>query len=139
MQPDGSGAPGLHDVYSNGEVRDGEGPIWFGPHESGWVASWYPANQLADSSAPALWQNISGIGGAQLSGYYRAPSTGKVTLNLSADDWAELKIAGAYKVLDDVGGVSVTLELEPGKWYPLSINYENRRGTNSLNFSQTCE
>lgn len=140
MGPGGSGGAGLHAAYSNGEVRLGEGPIWFGPHEAGWVPSWYPADRLADDSAPALWRTISGIGGETLTGYIRGPRTGRVGFAVGSDDYMRLEIEGVISLLNDNQQWTTegTGEMRAGVWYPITLEYRNRWGTNALSFHYRC-
>lgn len=139
MGPNGTGGQGLLANYTNGEVVEGEAPIWFGPHESGWVESWYPADQLADESAPALWETISGIGGETLTGYVQSPKTGSVNFHISCDDYCSIDIPGiASAVADNTGWVDALAQMEAGIWYPITLVYENRWGTNGFYFSWSC-
>jgi hypothetical protein len=136
---DGSGSSGLLANYSDGTVVDGEGPIWFGPHEPGWVPSYYPADRLADSSAPALWQTISGLGGETLTGAIRGPRTGAVAFGVGCDDHCTISVAGLYDVeANEKGGVGGTVTMTEGTWYPITITYSNDYGTNHLSFQWQC-
>jgi hypothetical protein len=140
LEPGGPGGSGLLGTYSDGTVMVGEGPIWFGPHEAGWVPSYYPADRLADETAPPLWQTISGIGGEVLTGYFQSPITGAVELLVSCDDYCSIDIPGVISVVEDNTDfvVSGVVELVAGTWYPLEIGYANRWGTNWLYFSYRC-
>jgi hypothetical protein len=139
MDVGGTGGNGLLANYSNGEVVYGEGPIYFGPHESGWVPSWYPADQLADESAPELWETISGIGGETLTGYVEAPRTGEVSFLISCDDYCSIDIPGVLSgIADNTGSAVVKGQMEAGVWYPITLDYENRWGTNWFQFLWQC-
>jgi hypothetical protein len=131
---------GLHAVYSDGDERD-EGPIWFGPHESGWVASYYPADRLADASAPALWENISGIGSEDLTGQIVGPRNGAVDFSVGADDYASIDLGSGLlsSIGDNTGSAGGTAMLQAGVRYDVRISYRNRWGTNGFNFYWRCQ
>lgn len=135
----GPGGTGLHAIYDDGDVRE-EGPIWFGPHESGWVQSYYPADKLADSTAPALWQTISGIGGETLTGYIIGPRSGAVVFYISGDDYVSLDLGNGMLSLlaDNTGATQGTAVLQAGVYYPVTLRYMNRWGTNSFSFQWQC-
>jgi hypothetical protein len=139
MAPDGTGARGLRAEYSDGTVVEGEGPIWFGPHAAGNVPSFYPADRLADASAPPLWRTIWGIGGETLTGYIRGPRTGSVGLYVGCDDYCSID-AGLLSVVEDAsqGSASGVISLEAGVWYPITLRYQNRWGSNGFNFFYRC-
>lgn len=140
MGPGGTGGGGLLGTYGDGTVVPGEGPIWFGPHESGWVASYYPASGYADASAPALWQDISGLGSEVLTGFFKSPKTGPVELLIGCDDYCSVDIPGLISDVEDNtdGSVGGRLQLDAGTWYDLQIGYANRYGTNGLQFYYRC-
>jgi len=131
---------GLHAVYDDGDERD-EGPIYFGPHEAGWVPSWYPADRLADASAPALWENISGIGSERLTGEIVGPRTGAVEFSVGADDYASIDLGNGVlsSIGDNTGGAGGTAMLQAGVRYSVAITYMNRWGTNGFNFYWRCQ
>jgi hypothetical protein len=131
---------GLHAVYSDGDERD-EGPLYFGPHESGWVPSWYPADKLADASAPALWETISGIGSEELTGQILAPRSGVVEFSVGADDYASIDLGNGLlsSVGDNTGGAGGPATLQGGVSYDVKIKYANRWGTNSFSFYWRCQ
>lgn len=133
------GGTGLSAVYSDGDVRI-EGPIDFGPYSAGYVPSYYPADVLADADAPALWETIWGIGGETLTGYIIAPRSGPVTFTISADDYASLDLGdGVLSLLaDNTGVASGTAMLEAGVYYPVTLEYQNRWGSNWFRFYWQC-
>jgi hypothetical protein len=138
LQPGGGGS-GLQGSYSDGTVVMGEGPIWFGPHEPGFVPSWYPADRLADASAPALWQTIWGVGSETLSGYILGARTGAVELGVWCDDYCSIDIPGQLSVVGDNTGSAIgSAQLEAGVWYPITIGYANRWGSNGMGFYRRC-
>jgi hypothetical protein len=135
----GAGGSGLQGSYDDGTVVMGEGPIWFGPHESGFVPSWYPADRLADASAPALWQTIWGIGSETMSGYILGARSGTVDLGVWCDDYCSIDIPGKLSVVgDDTGSAVGSAQLEAGIWYPITIGYANRWGSNGVGFYRRC-
>jgi hypothetical protein len=135
----GPAGTGLRAVYDDGDIRD-EGPIWFGPHEAGWVASYYPADRLADSTAPALWQTISGIGGETLTGYIVGPRNGTVNFNIGWDDYVSMELGNGMLSLlaDNTGGAGGSVVLQAGVYYPVTLRYMNRWGTNGFTLSWSC-
>jgi hypothetical protein len=140
--PGGPGGTGLFAVYDDGDTRY-EGPIDFGPYEAGGSApSFYPADVLADSTAPLLWQTIWGLGGETLTGYIVAPRTGTVSFLISADDYGLLELGPDGSLLEievPVGGVvSGTADLTAGTLYPVRLRYMNRGGSNWFRFYWAC-
>jgi hypothetical protein len=140
LGPNGTGGGGLLANYSDGTVVSGEGPIWFGPHDAGYVPSWYPADRLADASAPPLWQTIWGIGGETLTGYILAPRTGAVEFLVGCDDYCSIDIPGQVSGIEDntrgsTGGVA---QLQAGAWYPITLGYQNRWGSNGFDLFYRC-
>lgn len=136
----GPAGSGLLAVYDDGDERL-EGPIDYGPYVPGGSApSNYPADIVADASAPALWQSIWGLGGETLSGFVTSPRSGPVTFTVSADDYAALDIGdgmGSF-VIDHGAAQSTTVTLQAGKRYPISLGYQNRIGSNWLRFYWQC-
>jgi hypothetical protein len=140
LDADQPGGSGLTAVYTDGDVRI-EGPLSFGPYAPGNVPSYYPADVLADASAPALWETIWGIGGETLTGYIIAPRSGPVTFTISADDYASLELGdGLLSLLaDNTGGATGTATLEAGVYYPATLEYRNRWGSNWFHFYWQCQ
>ena len=135
----GPAGTGLHAVYDDGDVRD-EGPIDFGPYEAGNVPSYYPADVLADSSAPALWQTIWGLGSETLTGFIVGPRNGSVTFGISADDYASLDLGNGLLsiAVTSPGYVSGSAVLQAGVYYPITLHYANQAGSNWFRFYWQC-
>ena len=137
---DGPAGSGLLAVYDDGDQRL-EGPLDYGPYVPGGSApSHYPADVVADDSAPTLWQSIWGLGGETLTGFVTSPRSGPVTFTVSADDYAELDVGdglGSF-VIDHGLAQSTTVTLEAGRRYPLRLRYQNRIGSNWLRFYWQC-
>jgi hypothetical protein len=136
------GGTGLIAVYDNGDTRY-EGPIDFGPYEykpDGSAPSYYPADILASSTAPVFWQSIWSIGGETLTGYIIGPRSGLVTFSASADDYISMDLGNGLftMVSDDQGDIAGSTQLLAGVYYPVTINYQNRWGSNFFRFWWQC-
>lgn len=136
------GGTGLVAVYDDGDTRH-EGPIDFGPYvyiPGGGAPSYYPADVLADNTSPAFWRSIWSTGGETLTGYIIGPRTGPVTFSASADDYISMNLGNGLftMVSDNQGDVSGTVQLQSGVYYPVTITYQNRWGSNFLRFYWQC-
>jgi hypothetical protein len=136
----GPAGTGLLAVYDDGDQRQ-EGPVDYGPYVPGGSAPpHYPADVVADNSAPALWRSIWALGGETLTGFVTSPRSGPVTFTVSADDYAELDVGngmGSF-IIDHGPTQSTTVTLEAGQRYPLRLRYQNRIGSNWLRFYWQC-
>lgn len=132
ITPDQSSS-GLRAEYNNGDVRV-EGPINFGPYAAGNVPSYYPADSLADSRAPALWQTIWGLGSEVLTGYLNVAAAGTYDFDVSADDYGAMDLDGSNLILaDNTGSGTARVHLAAGL-HPIRLEFRNRWGSNWFRF-----
>jgi hypothetical protein len=75
-----------------------------------------------------------------MSGYILSPRTGPVDLGVWCDDYCSIDIPGKLSVVGDNTGSAVgTASLESGVWYPITIGYQNRWGSNGVVFYRRCQ
>jgi hypothetical protein len=136
----GSSGTGLHAEY-DGTTLDGEAPIDHGGvgDGAGGLATLYQG-VVSNGTAPVLWQSLWNLGGETLSGFIQGPRTGSVTFDLTADDLGTLSIGNGLVslVVDNTWDSSVTVQLQAGVWYPITISYQNRTGSNRLALYWAC-
>lgn len=135
MDADGS-RKGLRASYSDGTVIEGEGPI---NHGRGGLPSLGLDLSSYYQGFPGDWArkwDINGIFREILNGYIYAPITGEYKFKLVVDDYGALVVNGwvicTYDNPEAPGEVFGNIPLEGGKWYPIYMEYENRKGTNGL-------
>ena len=110
---------------------DGEGPI-----NHGWSAD------CDDSSGHAMYENVctywKGNWGSTgqfeevLTGYIEAPQTGNYEFHAFIDDYLEITINGVSDLVDGPGAYSIQTYLVQGHFYPITMHFKNREGTNNL-------
>jgi hypothetical protein len=113
---------------------DSEGPINHGLTTG--CAEFYNNHTIYQNEC-AYWTgnwDSSGRFEEYLTGYIEAPLTGNYEFHALIDDYLEISINGVSDLVDGagLGEYSIQTYLVQGHFYPITMHYKNREGTNNL-------